>query len=65
MGDSQLQGGEEDHLSAAAAGSGLPAPAELPVDTSGCTGFKDLPHDLLEHVFRHLGADSKKTRFNV
>lgn len=40
-----------------------PTPA-LPVDTAGCTGFRDLPDELLEHIFGFLeGNSSRKTYF--
>lgn len=41
------------------------APA-LPVDAAGCTGFRDLPDELLEHIFGFLeGNCSRKTYFAV
>ena len=42
---------------------GAKFPAALPVDVTGCTGFQDLPDELLEHIFRNLEGTSRRNYF--
>jgi len=39
--------------------------ASLPIDVSGCTGFHDLPDELLENIFQQLEGTSRRNLFAV
>lgn len=43
----------------------LARPPALPVDADGCTGFQDLPEELLEHIFSYLQGSSRRNHFAV
>lgn len=62
--DSGIIFGDEESIKVQLPVPGLRGPA-LPLDMSRCTGFHDLPEELLEHVFRYLEGTSRKNYFAV
>lgn len=42
-----------------------PKDPSLPVDVSGCTGFNDLPDEILEQIFVKLAGTGRKNYFAV
>ena len=45
--------------------SAQPRSPELPVDVSDCSGFQDLPDEILEQIFVRFIGSSRKNHFAV
>ena len=55
---------KEDSVLAEVACPG-PKDPSLPLDVSGCTGFTDLPDEILEQIFTKLAGSGRKNYFSV